>query len=181
MKYVNHYNTVEFYVGDITEPQTIKIYTDLNVFDNVQVSEGNKWYSYLFPKDKSLCKIESGTYDSDNYAWSNGIVTKAVVKKPTTSTTSGIITVFNLLASQNMFSDTYRRRDANTAVKSFRPLNDASGYSCFYRIKQPPTIEPSSAFSACSSVAPTPNLSNKFDKVSLSRDLMLHVLDMKLK
>ena len=80
MKYVNHYNTVEFYVGDITEPQTIKIYTDLNVFDNVQVSEGNKWYSYLFPKDKSLCKIESGLYDCDNEEWFDGIVMKVIVK-----------------------------------------------------------------------------------------------------
>ena len=57
MKYVNPYNTVEFYVGDITEPQTIKIYTGLNAFDNVQVSEGNKWYSYAIPKDKGLFKI----------------------------------------------------------------------------------------------------------------------------
>lgn len=58
MKYVNPYNTVEFYVGDITEPQTIKIYTGLNAFDNVQVSEGNKWYTYILPKDKGLCMIE---------------------------------------------------------------------------------------------------------------------------
>ena len=80
MKYVNPCNTVEFYVGDITEPHTIKIYTDLHSFDNVQVSEGNKWYSYLFPKDKSLCKIESGLYDCDNEEWFDGIVTKAIVK-----------------------------------------------------------------------------------------------------
>lgn len=61
MKYVNPYNTVEFYVGDITEPQTIKIYTDLNSFDNVQVSEGNKWYTYVLPKDKGLCMIEGSS------------------------------------------------------------------------------------------------------------------------
>ena len=78
----NPYNTIEFYVGEITgtTPQTVKIYTDLTHHEDVTVSEGNKWYSYVLPKDKSLCKIESGTYDSDNYAWSNGIVTKAVVK-----------------------------------------------------------------------------------------------------
>lgn len=58
MKYVNSCNTVEFYVGDITEPHTIKIYTDLHSFDNVQVSEGNKWYTYVLPKDKGLCMIE---------------------------------------------------------------------------------------------------------------------------
>ena len=54
----NPYNTVEFYVGEVTEPQTVKIYTDLNTSVDVQVSEGNKWYTYLLPKDKGLCMIE---------------------------------------------------------------------------------------------------------------------------
>ena len=78
----NPYNTVEFYVGEITgtTPQTVKIYTDTTNFDEVIVSEGNKWYSYLLPKNKGLCKIESGLYDDDSEEWTNGIVTKAVVK-----------------------------------------------------------------------------------------------------
>ena len=75
----NPYNTVEFYVGEITQPQTVKIYTDLTNFNEVTVSKGNKWYSYILPKDKCLCKIESGIYN-DNEEWSNGIVTKVVVK-----------------------------------------------------------------------------------------------------
>ena len=58
MKYVNSYNTVEFYVGDITEPQTIKIYTDSNTSVDIEVIEGNKWYTYVLPKDKGLCMIE---------------------------------------------------------------------------------------------------------------------------
>ena len=58
MKYVNSYNTVEFYVGDITEPQTIKIYTDSNTSVDIEVIEGNKWYTYALPKDKGLCMIE---------------------------------------------------------------------------------------------------------------------------
>ena len=58
MKYVNSYNTVEFYVGDITEPQTINIYTDSNTSVDIEVSEGNKWYTYVLPKDKGLCMIE---------------------------------------------------------------------------------------------------------------------------
>ena len=55
----NPYNTVEFYVGDITgtTPQTVKIYTDTTNFDEVIVSEGNKWYTYALPKDKGLFKI----------------------------------------------------------------------------------------------------------------------------
>ena len=56
----NPYNTVEFYVGDITgtTPQTVKIYTDSTNHEDVQVNEGNKWYTYLLPKDKGLYKIK---------------------------------------------------------------------------------------------------------------------------
>ena len=75
----NPYNLIEFYVGEITPQQTVKIYTDSSTSVDVTVSEGNKWYSYLLPKDKGLYKIESGLYDN-NEGWSNGIVTKAVVK-----------------------------------------------------------------------------------------------------
>ena len=77
----NPYNLIKFYVGEITgtTPQTVKIYTDSSTSVDVTVSDGNKWYSYVLPKDKGLYKIESGLYD-DSEGWSNGIVTKAVVK-----------------------------------------------------------------------------------------------------
>lgn len=56
----NPYNTVEFYVGNITgtTQQTVKIYTDETTSVDITVSEGNKWYSYVLPKDKGLYKIE---------------------------------------------------------------------------------------------------------------------------
>ena len=55
----NPYNTVEFYVvGEITTPQTVKIYTDSTNHLDVSVSKGNKWYSYVLPKDKGLYRIE---------------------------------------------------------------------------------------------------------------------------
>ena len=54
----NPYNTVEFYVGEVTPPQTVKIYTDETTSIDVSVSDGNKWYSYLLPKDKGLYNIE---------------------------------------------------------------------------------------------------------------------------
>ena len=57
----NPYNTVEFYVGEITEPQTVKIYTDKTTSVDVQVSEGNKWYTYVLPKDNGLYKIEGSS------------------------------------------------------------------------------------------------------------------------
>ena len=53
----NPYNLIKFYVGEITSPQTVKIYTDTTNFDEVIVSEGNKWYTYVLPKDKGLCWI----------------------------------------------------------------------------------------------------------------------------
>ena len=50
---------VRFYVGEITgtTPQTVKIYTDESTSVDVTVSEGNKWYTYVLPKDKVLRKI----------------------------------------------------------------------------------------------------------------------------
>ena len=56
----NPYNLIEFYVGNITgtTQQTVKIYTDTTNHLDVTVSEGNKWYSYVLPKDKGLYKIE---------------------------------------------------------------------------------------------------------------------------
>ena len=55
----NPYNLIKFYVGEITTetPQTVKIYTDTTNFDEVIVSESNKWYTYVLPKDKGLCWI----------------------------------------------------------------------------------------------------------------------------
>ena len=52
------YNLVRFYVGEVTGSQTVKIYTDLNTSVDIEVSEGNKWYTYVLPKDKGLCIIE---------------------------------------------------------------------------------------------------------------------------
>ena len=52
------YNLVRFYVGDITPPQTVSIYTDENNHVDVTVSESNKWYTYVLPKDKGLYMIQ---------------------------------------------------------------------------------------------------------------------------
>ena len=59
----NPYNLIKFYVGEIsgTTPQTVKIYTDKTTSVDVTVSEGNKWYSYVLPKNKGLYKIEGGS------------------------------------------------------------------------------------------------------------------------
>ena len=51
------YNLVRFYVGEVPPTQTVSIYTDSTNHLDVSVSEGNKWYSYMLPKDKGLFKI----------------------------------------------------------------------------------------------------------------------------
>ena len=100
----NPYNLIKFYVGEITEPQTVMISTDLITFENVQVSDGNKWYSYLLPKGKGLCAI-------------NGTVNKVVVKADIKTTNNTIIpsstveasfkgsNTSNLTSTTIMFSD----------------------------------------------------------------------------
>ena len=57
----NPYNLIKFYVGEITSPQTVKIYTDNSTFEEVQVSEVNKWYTYVLPKNKGLFRIIGST------------------------------------------------------------------------------------------------------------------------
>ena len=62
----NPYNLIKFYVGEITEPQTVSIYTYNSTSVDVTVSKGNKWYSYLLPKDKGLYKIEGDSVKKVN-------------------------------------------------------------------------------------------------------------------
>ena len=77
----NPYNTVKFYVGEITgtTPQTVSIYTDKTNHIDFKVSEGNKWYSYLLPKGKGLYKIGGNS------------VKKVVVKADIKTTNNTII------------------------------------------------------------------------------------------
>ena len=83
----NPYNTVEFYVGEITSSEIVKIYTDKTNHVDVQVSEGNKWYSYLLSKDKGLYKIEGDS------------VKKVVVKADITTSGDTIISKSTIEAS----------------------------------------------------------------------------------
>ena len=53
----NPYNLIEFYVGEITSTQTVSIFTDDINSIQVTVSKGNKWYTYVLPKNKALCLI----------------------------------------------------------------------------------------------------------------------------
>ena len=104
----NPYNTVEFYVGEITEPQTVKIYTDTTNFDEVIVSEGNKWYSYLLPKDKGLYKIEGDS------------VKKVNVK-------ADINTYGNIIIPTSTVEASFKGSDTSKAYNIYKMFRNCSG------------------------------------------------------
>ena len=92
------YNLVRFYVGEITTSQTVKIYTDSSTSIDVSVSKGNKWYSYVLPKDKGLYKIEGDSIGGDSI--------KNVVVKANISTEFTNIIPFSTVEASFKGSDT---------------------------------------------------------------------------
>ena len=92
------YNLVRFYVGEITTSHTVSIYTDSSTSIPIQVSTGNKWYSYVLPKDKGLYKIEGSPIEGDSV--------KKVVVKANISTESTNIIPFSTVEASFKGSDT---------------------------------------------------------------------------
>ena len=85
----NPYNLIEFYVGEITgtTPQTVNIFTDDINSIPIQVSKGNKWYSYVLPKNKKLClisgdsvKVKKVVVKADIYTTNSFIIPNSVVE-----------------------------------------------------------------------------------------------------
>ena len=74
----NPYNLIKFYVGNITgtTPHTANIYTDVNNHVDITIDKGNKWYSYVLPKDNGLFEINGNNSD----VFSDDIITKVIVK-----------------------------------------------------------------------------------------------------
>ena len=103
----NPYNLIKFYVGEITEPQIVMIATDLITFENVQVSEGNKWYSYLLPKGKVLCAI-------------NGTVNKVVVK-------ADIKTINNTIIPSSTVEASFKGSNTSNLTSTTIMFKDCSG------------------------------------------------------
>ena len=92
------YNLVRFYVGEITTSHTVSIYTDSSTSIPIQISEGNKWYSYVLPKDKGLFKIEGSSIEGDSV--------KKVVVKANISTEFTNIIPFSTVEASFKGSDT---------------------------------------------------------------------------
>lgn len=100
------YNLVRFYVGDITgtTPQTVKIYTDSSTSIPIQVSKGNKWYSYAIPKNKELHSIKSGVFNPDA-GWTNGIVKKVEIRADInyiSNVDDGVNELFNIIPTSTI-------------------------------------------------------------------------------
>ena len=106
------YNLVRFYVGEITPPQTVKIYTDKTTSIPIQVSEGNKWYSYVLPKDKGLYKISGNT------------VTKVIVKANISYTPSG---VFNYIIPKSTIEASFKGSNTSNVTNMNMMLQNCSG------------------------------------------------------
>ena len=109
----NPYNLIEFYVGEITPPQTVKIYTDKTTSAvDVTVSEGNKWYSYLLPKDKGLYKISGNT------------VTKVIVKANISYSPSG---AFNYIIPKSTIEASFKGSNTSNVTNMNMMFQNCSG------------------------------------------------------
>ena len=122
----NPYNLIKFYVGEITgtTPQTVSIYTDATNHLDVTVSEGNKWYSYLLPKDKGLYKIGGNSVkkvvvkaDINNY--SQYIIPNSVVEASFKGSNTS-----NVTNMESMFVNCYSLTSLN--LRSFNTSNVTS-------------------------------------------------------
>ena len=122
----NPYNLIKFYVGEVTgtTPQTVSIYTDATNHIDVTVSEGNKWYSYLLPKDKGLYKIGGNSVkkvvvkaDIDDN--SQGIIPNSVVEASFKGSNTS-----NVTNMESMFVNCYSLTSLN--LRSFNTSNVTS-------------------------------------------------------
>ncbi len=110
----NPYNLIKFYVGEITPPQTVKIYTDSSTSVVIQVSGGNKWYTYLLPKDKGLYRVEGDS------------VKKVIVKADIDAYDGYIIPNNTVEASFNGSKATYMARNIFSGCISLTSLDLSS-------------------------------------------------------
>ena len=134
----------------------MKIYTDTTNHLDVTVSDGNKWYSYLLPKDKGLCRIEGDSVkkviikadiNTNGITIIPNLVVEASFKGSNTSNVTSMNSMFGLcsgLTSLNLSNfDTSKVTDMRSMfngcsglksldVGSFDTSNVTSMYSMFY-------------------------------------------------
>lgn len=122
----NPYNLIEFYVGDITgtTPQTVKIYTYSNTSVDVTVSEENKWYSYLLPKDKGLHHIgEQDVFDVGN----NNIIKKVIVKANISYDKDTVFDSLYSVISKSTVEASFKGSNTSKVTTMYQMFNGCSG------------------------------------------------------
>ena len=107
----NPYNLIKFYVGEITgtTPQTVSIYTDKTNHLDVTIREGNKWYTYVLPKDKGLYQIVGDSVKNvvikANISYSNTDLSAAIISNSTVEASFKGSDTSNVTDMDYMFSD----------------------------------------------------------------------------
>ena len=110
----NPYNLIKFYVGEVTgtTPQTVSIYTDSSTSIPIQVSKGNKCYTYVLPKNKGLCAITGHQgWDDDD------IITKVIVKANISYDKSGMFTFFTSFITESVVEASFKGSNTSNVTK----------------------------------------------------------------
>ena len=126
----NPYNLIKFYVGEITEPQTVKIYTENGVFNEVQVSESNKWYSYVLQKDEKLFKISGNTVTKVKVKANINTIYTTIIPETTIEASFKNSNTSNTTSIAGMFA--YCGGLTSLDLKNFNTSNVTNMTSMFY-------------------------------------------------
>ena len=121
----NPYNLIKFYVGEVTgtTSQTVYIYTGETTSIDVQVSKGNKWYTYVLPKDKGLCAITG-----KEQLWDDDIITKVIVKANISYHPSiGDFTLFTSIITESVVEASFKGSNTSKVTNMNDMFCDCSG------------------------------------------------------
>ena len=121
----------------------MKIYTDSSTSVDVQVSEGNKWYTYLIPKDKGLYKIEGDS------------VKKVVVKADINYKGNYFYYGTKPLIPCSTIEVSFKGSNTSNVTNMSSMFNNCSGLTSLdlSRFNTSKVINMSSMFSGCSNLA----------------------------
>ena len=140
--YNTPYNLVRFYVGEITPQQTVKIYTDSSTFEEVQVSESNKWYTYALPKGKRLYKIEGGSVKNVVVKADITTIAETIIPLSTVEASFKGSDTSNVTSMTNMFEDCVGLTSLD--VSSFNTSNVTNMDYMFFRCTSLTSLDVSS-------------------------------------
>ena len=165
------YNLVRFYVGEITPPQTVKIYTDNSTFEEVQVSENNKWYTYALPKGKRLFKISGNTVKKVIVKANINKIFTTIIPETTVEASFKNSNTSNTTMMASMFSWCHYLTSLD--ISGFNTSNVTNMTSMFYNSPSLTSLDLSSF-----DTRNVTNMNNMFDNCSNLAELNLSGWDM---